>query len=138
MKNIDSSIVIKISAAWGDKLKAFLLFLIFSCGLLLSWNYLIHHYDDVAGLTLQGSIALYTLIIMSALLILSQKRMFILKDLINISIGLISIFSYTAVIFNILLNIIPDVNDFEFYYGFFILVYFSVLPIYLCIRITIL
>ncbi|EML2228160.1 TPA: transporter [Serratia marcescens] len=119
----------------GDNLKASLLFLFFSWGALFFWDYLIHSNADTDVSTLLDSVSIYILIAMSSLLIVLQVRDSILQDLITITIGLALIFAYSVIVFNILLNIIPDIDDFIFYYEFFLLVYFTGLPMYLCLKI---
>ncbi|EAA7344291.1 transporter [Salmonella enterica] len=119
----------------GDNLKASLLFLFFSWGGLFFWDYLIHSNADTDVSTLLDSVSIYILIAMSLFLIVLQARDSILQDLIIITIGLALIFAYSVIVFNILLNIIPDIDDFIFYYEFFLLAYFTGLPMYLCLRI---
>lgn len=117
-----------------ENLIASLLFCIISWCFLYFWLYLMHAINEKADSTLLSSSHIRALISIAAFCFIIQKRPGILKKLIIITFGLILIFTHTIIIVHLLLNILPGIYDFIFYYACFLLIFFGGWPLYLGLR----
>jgi hypothetical protein len=117
-----------------EKIFASFIFPLTSWILLYLWLYLAHAIDEQVSSTVLSSPMTYACIAITALSFMTQKRTGALRELIIITFWLVLIFIYSIVIFNILLNITPDMYDIVFYYKCFLLVLFYGSPVYLIMR----
>lgn len=117
-----------------ENLMASLLFCMVTYGLLSSWLYLVHAINEKVESTLPSSLLIRVLIIIAALFFIIQKKPGVLRYLIAITFGIILLFIHTITVLHLLLNILPDIYDFVFYYECFLLIFFCGLPVCLCIR----
>jgi hypothetical protein len=63
---------------------------------------------------------------LSLFLFYHQKKPGALKELAVITFYVVVVFIYTILVFNLLLNIMPGLDDFIFYYGCFLSIFSSV------------
>lgn len=117
-----------------ENVMASILFSILSWGLLYSWVYLMRATNERVDSTLPESSVIHFSIILAVIFFVFQKRPGVLKNLFIIISGLILIFLYTITVLHLLLNVVPDIDDFVFYYECFLLMFFCGLPMYLCLR----
>lgn len=117
-----------------ENVMASILFSILSWGLLYSWVYLMRATNERVDSTLPESSVIHVSIILVVIFFVFQKRPGVLKNLFIIISGLILIFLYTITVLHLLLNVVPDIDDFVFYYECFLLMFFCGLPMYLCLR----
>ncbi|AVP01381.1 transporter [Enterobacter cloacae complex sp. FDA-CDC-AR_0132] len=117
-----------------ENVMASILFSILSWGLLYSWVYLMRATNERVDSTLPESSVIQVSIILAVIFFVFQKRPGVLKNLFIIISGLILIFLYTITVLHLLLNVVPDIDDFVFYYECFLLMFFCGLPMYLCLR----
>ena len=117
-----------------ENLMASFLFLMVTCGLLSPWLYFVRAINEKVESTIPSSLLIRVLIIISALSFIIQKKPGVLKNLIAVTLGLILLFIFTITALHLLLNTLPDIYDFIFYYECFLLVFFCGLPVCLCIR----
>ncbi|WP_241783700.1 colistin resistant protein CrrC [Raoultella terrigena] len=111
-----------------------ILFILTSWGMLYAWLILIHHVEERVTTTILSSPFIYVCIAVSVLLFIKQKQAGALKDLSIVTFWLAVIFVYSAVVFNLLLNITPEIADILFYYEFFLVIFFCGSPMFLLIR----
>lgn len=111
-----------------------ILFILTSWGMLYAWLFLIHHVEERVTTTILSSPFIYVCIAVSVLLFIKQKQAGALKDLSIVTFWLTVIFIYSAVVFNLLLNITPEIADILFYYEFFLVIFFCGSPMFLLIR----
>ena len=111
-----------------------ILFILTSWGMLYAWLFLIHHVEERVTTTILSSPFIYVCIAVSILLFIKQKQAGALKDLSIVTFWLTVIFIYSAVVFNLLLNITPEIADILFYYEFFLVIFFCGSPMFLLIR----
>jgi len=102
--------------------------------MLYAWLFLIHHVEERVTTTILSSPFIYVCIAVSVLLFIKQKQAGALKDLSIVTFWLTVIFIYSAVVFNLLLNITPEIADILFYYEFFLVIFFCGSPMFLLIR----
>jgi len=114
-----------------ENVMASILFSILSWGLLYSWVYLMRATNERVDSTLPESSVIQVSIILAVIFFVFQKRPGVLKNLFIIISGLILIFLYTITVLHLLLNVVPDIDDFVFYYECFLLMFFCGLPMYL-------
>ncbi|WNI78751.1 transporter [Enterobacter ludwigii] len=117
-----------------ENVMASILFSVLSWGLLYSWVYLMRATNERVDSTLPESSVIHVSIILAVIFFVFQKRPGVLKNLFIIISGLILIFLYTITVLHLLLNVVPDIDDFVFYYECFLLMFFCGLPMYLCLR----
>nr|WP_315297765.1 transporter [Raoultella terrigena] len=111
-----------------------ILFILTSWGMLYAWLILIHHVEERVTTTILSSPFIYVCIAVSVLLFIKQKQAGALKDLSIVTFWLAVIFVYSAVVFNLLLDITPEIADILFYYEFFLVIFFCGSPMFLLIR----
>ncbi len=111
-----------------------ILFILTSWGMLYAWLILIHHVEERVTTTILSSPFIYVCIAVSVLLFIKQKQAGALKDLSIVTFWLAVIFVYSAVVFNLLLDITPEIADVLFYYEFFLVIFFCGSPMFLLIR----
>lgn len=111
-----------------------ILFILTSWGMLYAWLFLVHHVEERVTTTILSSPFIYVCIAVSVLLLSKQKQAGALKDLSIVTFWLTVIFVYSAVVFNLLLNITPEIADILFYYEFFLVIFFCGSPMFLLIR----
>lgn len=111
-----------------------ILFILTSWGMLYAWLILIHHVEERVTTTILSSPFIYVCIAVSVLLFIKQKQVGALKDLSIVTFWLAVIFVYSAVVFNLLLDITPEIADILFYYEFFLVIFFCGSPMFLLIR----
>ncbi len=111
-----------------------ILFILTSWGMLYAWLILIHHVEERVTTTILSSPFIYVCIAVSVLLFIKQKQAGALKDLSIVTFWLAVIFIYSAVVFNLLLDITPEIADVLFYYEFFLVIFFCGSPMFLLIR----
>lgn len=95
----------------------------------------VHAIDEKVASTTLSSPLVHASITFSVLAFIFQKKPGALRELAIIVFWLVLIFIYSIVVFNILLNIIPDIYDIIFYYECFLLIVFCGSPAYLLMRI---
>lgn len=117
-----------------QKITDSILFILTSWGMLYAWLILIHHVEERVTTTILSSPFIYVCIAVSVLLFIKQKQAGALKDLSIVTFWLAVIFVYSAVVFNLLLNITPEIADVLFYYEFFLVIFFCGSPMFLLIR----
>ena len=117
-----------------ENFMAAFLFSLISWELLYSWLYLMHSIDETVASTVLSSSLIHVLIITAACSFIFQKRSGVLTGLVAITAGFIFIFINSIVIFNLIFDITPDINDFIFYYECFLLIFFCGMPVYSFIR----
>lgn len=123
-----------IKNVYPQKIIDSILFILTSWGMLYAWLFLIHHVEERVATTILSSPFIYVCIAVSVLLFLKQKQAGAFKDLSIVTFWLAVIFIYSAVVFNLLLNIMPEIADIVFYYEFFLVIFFCGSPMFLLIR----
>lgn len=113
-----------------------LLFSLISWGLLYIWLILVHSIGESVASTQLSSPLIFIFIITAAVSILVQKESGVLRDLVEVTLWLLSIFAGCVIFFSTYLMVMPDIDDFVFYYECFSLLFFCGLPMYLFMRMT--
>ena len=116
------------------KTKSLIIFSVWLWGLLYLWLILMHYVEEKVGETLLASPFIYIALTASMLLFIMQKKADTLKELAIVTVFLVVMFLHLILIFNILLMRIPDIYDISFYYECFLIVFLSITPMYLLLR----
>jgi hypothetical protein len=110
---------------------SFLFFLV-SCILLFPWLFVAHTIEEKADVAVIFAPGVY-LCGHRFFLFYHQKKPGALRELAVITFYVIVVFVYTILVFNLLLNMMPGMDDFIFYYGCFFVFFFGT-PVYLLMR----
>lgn len=132
---VRENIMESLSNIRREKVLAAFIFSLTAWALLYLWLYLVHAIDEKVASTTLSSPLVHACITFSVLAFIFQKKPGALRELAIIVFWLVLIFIYSIVVFNILLNIIPDIYDIIFYYECFLLIVFCGSPAYLLMRI---
>jgi len=112
---------------------SFLFFLI-SCILLFPWLFVAHIIEEKADVAVISLPLAFTCVVIAFFFFIIQKKPGALRELAVITFYVIVVFVYTILVFNLLLNMMPGMDDFIFYYGCFLSVFFFGTPVYLLMR----
>ncbi|AUV01060.1 transporter [Phytobacter ursingii] len=112
---------------------SFLFFLI-SCILLFPWLFIAHTIEKKADVAVISLPLAFTCVVIDFFFFILQKKPGALRELAVITFYVIVVFAYTILVFNLLLNMMPGMDDFIFYYGCFLSVFFFGTPVYLLMR----
>lgn len=132
---VRENIMESLSNIRREKVLAAFIFSLTAWALLYLWLYLVHAIDEKVASTTLSSPLVHASITFSVLAFIFQKKPGALRELAIIVFWLVLIFIYSIVVFNIILNIIPDIYDIIFYYECFLLIVFCGSPAYLLMRI---
>ncbi|EOI3547696.1 hypothetical protein ACMSZT_002511 [Cronobacter dublinensis] len=110
------------------------LFLLVSWALLHLWLILIHSIDERVAATLLSSPIIFISIGVTVFSVLAQKQAGVAQALYKMTLGLVLAFIILIMLFSMLLNTLPDLNDLVFYYECFLVLFFTGSPLYLFIR----
>ena len=113
--------------------ESFLYFLV-SCVLLFPWLFVAHAIEEKTDMAILSLPLALACVVIAFFFFIIQKKPGALKELAVITFYVIVVFIYTILVFNLLLNIMPGLDDFIFYYGCFLSVFFFGTPVYLLMR----
>ncbi|EOC0054671.1 transporter [Cronobacter turicensis] len=110
------------------------LFLLVSWALLHLWLILIHSIDERVAATLLSSPIIFICMGVTVFSVLAQKQAGVAQAWYIMTLGLVLAFIILILLFSVLLNTLPDLNDLVFYYECFLILFFTGSPLYLFIR----
>ncbi|EPN1693900.1 transporter [Cronobacter malonaticus] len=96
---------------------------------------MIHSIDERVAATLLSSPIIFISIGVTVFSVLAQKQAGVAQALYKMTLGLVLAFIILIMLFSVLLNTLPDLNDLVFYYECFLVLFFTGSPLYLFIRI---